>query len=564
MNQQLVLEQIVRDFYQALPEEGKNFLVNQLIKYYIIIDYTTRHLSYNTIIADEDSLKILKQFQKDNVIDPRIPERPNFRQLIFHIGLREEFLKWTLNPSEKTLNTFNYMFDVVKKGIYVHIENSIIKVYLPFSNVNYKNSFGNLLVPPPGYKKGQILKNLLKDTKNSAHRKNLEDTIRSLWNMSPIAAFDLENNYLVLTRKDLTIEPDPYKWYSNDHIFRNTIHTGDSSLNGLFDEGDKSVANFLELLSEVCMNYTISDASFFINSRDYPVLKKDGTMPYDSIYNSSRNEKIIDSKNIGPIFSQSITNKFSDFLIPDEDDIINCLKFISTDDKRPFNNNGLTTNFNEKIDKAVFRGSATGAGITLESNKRIQIAYYSKLYPDFIDAGLTGLNRRLKKDPTLSYCDFIDENLTVKTKRYDGKMGISMEIKSLLSSKLSDIEMSKYKYIIDIEGHTAAFRLGRTFSYGSVILKVDSPWKLWYSDRIKGITLEELQRTNLDNLEHQYIIISVIQGIIDIRILMDTLIFLEQNPLIGEKLSRNALKFYMQVFNKDTLLKYTYDVIMRS
>ena len=43
--------------------------------------------------------------------------------------------------SSAVLNTFNYMFDKYKKGIYVSIRNNKVDVFLPFSNVNYRNSW---------------------------------------------------------------------------------------------------------------------------------------------------------------------------------------------------------------------------------------------------------------------------------------------------------------------------------------------------------------------------------------------------------------------------------------
>ena len=39
------------------------------------------------------------------------------------------------------LNTFNYIFHKLKKGIFVIIQNNQLKLYLPFSNAHYKNNW---------------------------------------------------------------------------------------------------------------------------------------------------------------------------------------------------------------------------------------------------------------------------------------------------------------------------------------------------------------------------------------------------------------------------------------
>ena len=45
-------------------------------------------------------------------------------------------------------------------------------------------------------------------------------------------------------------------------------------------------------------------------------------------------------------------------------------------------------------------------------------------------------------------------------------------------------EQSKHKYILNIDGHVKAFRLGNELRMGSVILLVDSPYRLWFQDKL--------------------------------------------------------------------------------
>ena len=54
----------------------------------------------------------------------------------------------------------------------------------------------------------------------------------------------------------------------------------------------------------------------------------------------------------------------------------------------------------------------------------------------------------------------------------------------MYSQRKSMNEQSNYKYIIHIDGHVSAYRLGKELSLGSTILKVDSMfnYKLWFSN----------------------------------------------------------------------------------
>ena len=55
------------------------------------------------------------------------------------------------NNSETTYNTFEYMFNILKKGVYVVIRNNELSVFLPFNNINYVNNWPKVL-QKPGYK----------------------------------------------------------------------------------------------------------------------------------------------------------------------------------------------------------------------------------------------------------------------------------------------------------------------------------------------------------------------------------------------------------------------------
>ena len=108
----------------------------------------------------------------------------------------------------------------------------------------------------------------------------------------------------------------------------------------------------------------------------------------------------------------------------------------------------------------VFRGSSTGLGINSDTNPRLKIIGIN--HPA-IDAGITKIIAR----PRI-------KNYVMDT--------ITMPI--TVSDWLSPFEQSKYKYIINIPGHTAAYRLSYELGMGSVVMMIKSEYKLWYMDKL--------------------------------------------------------------------------------
>ena len=67
---------------------------------------------------------------------------------------------------------------------------------------------------------------------------------------------------------------------------------------------------------------------------------------------------------------------------------------------------------------------------------------------------------------------------------------------------------SQHKYILNIDGHVKAFRLGNELRMGSVILLVDSPYTLWFQDKLKDEHYV-LVNKDLSNLEEKSIGVSI-------------------------------------------------------
>jgi hypothetical protein len=406
------------DFFNSL-EECKEFLpgvnTNKRYKYFKQTHFTA---------GDEEQFQRYRYEENGSIC----PKEISLDKNVFKGFETEDFDKYNdINPNT-VYNTFSYIFNKFKKGIFIKILENKLKVFLPFSKAKFKNEWGHKIVINPKY-----------GGKRDA-------MINFLTEVSKASGFKLKERYV---RKNVS------EWFANNCILRYDM-----------TEGDTNVSVFKDMLTTLCETREIPDIELFINRRDFPILTKDGTEPYNNIWDGFVPLKSHLYKKYSPILSMSKTDKYADVLIPTHDDWAR----ISKDKNKWFSRKCspkevYMTDWNKKKDIAVFRGTSTGCGIDSSTNKRIKLAQISKNHPDFLDAGITKWNLRPRKLQNVKYLDYI------KTE----KTGVK------LANFLSGSQQSEYKYIIHVEGHVAAFRLSEELAMGSVLLMVESDWKIWYS-----------------------------------------------------------------------------------
>ena len=473
---------------------------------------------YNSI---EDCIKFDKNYNKEQSNS----RYKNFNQINFTAGDEEQFNKYRydknnlneIDPSKISLknniyndfelyskfdkynnlnalsvtNTFKYIFNKFKKGIFVKIVNNELKVFLPFSNVNFVNEWSHNIKIDPKF----------------------NGDIYTFFNyISEIEGYKFNKN---------TINSFINSWYSNNSLLRYEYP---------IYEGDTNVSCIKNMLEELCKNRKLPDIELFINRRDFPLLTKGGYEPYYNLWNSM--EKPLVSHNYNkyvPILSMSSFEHFSDILIPTHDDWIRIQNkenkwFPRSSQQHTYN---FTKEWGDKIPIAIFRGSSTGSGVTIDTNQRLKLAYISKnTHPDengipYIDAGITKWNMRAKK---------IINNPCLQT------LDVS-NIPFELSNKMTPEEQSKYKYIIHVDGHVSAFRLSYELSMNSVILIVKSKWKIWYSDLLKPYV--------------HYIPIKE-----DLSDIIDIIKWCRNNDKKCQEISKNAKDFYNKYLQKDSIFDY--------
>ena len=102
------------------------------------------------------------------------------------------------------------------------------------------------------------------------------------------------------------------------------------------------------------------------------------------------------------------------------------------------------------------------------------------------------------------------------------------------------VEQSKYKYILDIEGNAAAYRLGYILSFKSVLLKVESEYRIWIDEFLKEGEHYLLIKRDFSNLK-------------------ETIDWCRSHDKECKKIADNAYKIYKKCYNEEFILKYTAD-----
>ena len=199
------------------------------------------------------------------------------------------------------------------------------------------------------------------------------------------------------------------------------------------------------------MPVALPDGLFILNLTDAVILRKDGRKPWEPAGEEVELEKYL------PILGGSGSEGCWDIPMPNYDDIMIVLGEQKVDT--------FTTSWSEKKGKAVFRGGFTGCGTTGATNMRIALG---EMPPssDF-DVKLVG---HPSNNP-----------------RFDPVKGLSFvqTTAQATDQKMSKAQQSTFKYILHVDGNVAAYRLLEFMKMGSVIIKVQGGYKLWFEHLLR-------------------------------------------------------------------------------
>jgi len=402
---------------------------------------------------------------------------PHFKQLHFTAGDQEQFFKYrnkvkclanqsgTNNGS--VTDTFNYIFIYLKKGLFIQYMNGKL-TFLPFSNNHYRNNFYTNIKISPKYG-------------------TLDNFIRHVQT--------LENRKFIPRR----VNHDISRWYGNNGLVRFEYPV---------PEGDSGVKNLNEMFSAISIP---EFCEFFVNKRDFPLLRKDRNHPYIRMYGL---KKIEQTCNFSPILSMVSHKDYDDISIPTWYDWEQCL---------------LKKNWQKwdnKKNMVIFRGASTGNAL---GNLRINACMLN--YP-WLDAGITKWNTRPRLNIKYSpYLETIDKK--------------GLQLKNFMTPK----EQSNYKYILNIPGHVCAYRLSLELSMGSVIFLVNCEYKLWFQKFLKPTDISK-------GIIGHYIPINR-----DYSNLQEVWQWCESNQDKCIQIADKAKKFYKKYLTKSGILAYLSSII---
>lgn len=395
--------------------------------------------------------------------------------------------------NQSIINSLLYMFNHISSGIFVKIQNNKLEAFIPFENKYFKNNWSN---------------NIKLDSANNnslfLFKKNRNKYIKRF------------NKYI-----DKIIF-----WHCNANIINNEEYNDND---GYIPH---SINDYYDLIKETLNNYKINDVTIFINKRDSCILHKDLLEPYPAFYPKNINgmqpklpQKYM-NKYYTPILSPYSNENYADipFIIPEDWKLaMNINDYIISETDR--------VEWDNKKETAIFRGSATGS-VEFIHNQRLQITKldyeWQTTKPGLLDAGIVSWNSR----------DKIDSNLTITYI----KPSIMHEINVFLKPRIPMNKQISYKYIINIDGHSATNRFSYLLQSGCLILNVDSFYVIgnqrWYDHLIKPYVHYVPIKYDLSNLEEK-------------------ILWCRDNDHKCKQIVKNAKDLYNEYFTKDKLMKYT-------
>ena len=405
---------MIPDFYDSLEKCLKNR--------YNIIQTNPRYKNFKQrhYTAGDDQ-QFFESFDKSNLKNFNI-EIDDFKQF-------ELWGKFQNIHNKSVKNTFNYLFNKFKKGIFVKIIDNKLKVFIPFSKNKFQNEWAD---------KVKIDKTKFR---------NLNDFIRE--------SQELEDRIF----KSRYVNQHIGEWYANNSIFRYEFPC---------QEGDSGIPMISDMFKELCKHRKLPDIELFINKRDFPLFNKHGYEPYNHIFGETK----LLSHNYDkycPILSMVEHKNFADISMPTwyDWDRVTPKKFFPN---KPVDFNfNFSTPWSNKKEIAIFRGASTGS----IDNIRIKACLLSKK-TDLLNAGITKWNcrPRIQNDKS-TYLQLINKH--------------NLKLVDFISPD----DQSQYKYVLNIPGHVCAYRLSLELSMGSVVLLVNNQYKLWFQKFLKPTIISE-------------------------------------------------------------------------
>ena len=417
-------------------------------------EYLGDYNIYNDKTAIINRLKLLKPMNKqEQKVEYSETDDPEYTQILGKIQAHKEWYDSKSTYEAKLLNTFEYMFEHISRGIFISIRDQAIDELIIFANPNYENNWSQNLKFENDQTQEEYYKAKSKYYKRKEH---------------------------ILPMKN---------WYAGGFLI-------DNELPFKYDKGKRvdllwtnhSLIPILDMLNTLVNCRKIKDCDFFINKRDHPVLRKSLEEPYRNLHPDPLPQIPAKYTKSGflPIMSFYGSDTFADVLFPcAEDWVIACgTIFMQGDEKSSAGFADVNymkyehITWEDKIPTAVFRGRGTG-GSNLENNQRFQLAKFADELNDktILDVGIISYNIRDKVNYT--------PRLTISYPKPDTlpfKMGEFMSMN----------QQMLYKYHLSVQGHAAINRTSYMYKSKSLVMVLEPQFtevsEQWFSTIFKENT----------------------------------------------------------------------------
>lgn len=321
--------------------------------------------------------------------------------------------------------------------------------------------------------------------------------------------------------------------------------------------GTHFVMQIKDMIAEAAHAFGITDAVFCINKRDFPQYKFNAhtdtlVEPYGFLFDRDDRDFFQDipiavepPRTLLPMLSfyGTHTTRFTDLLIPPTEDWEASSKIVYMPGMS--NRGGLTLSavrdltrvvptlpgdFMSKRDKLFFRGTATGSGTSVITNQRMRAFRLAQRLEDpRVDIRCVSLSKRLHKH-------FSESVAVIESAPFP----VSQSFYVPMSEQIQN------KFLLYLEGHCAACRLGSMLGSGCVVFKADST-----------CVASELWFTHLLQENVHYVRVRA-----DLADLVEKLNYYIALPSEAERIARNARKFYDTYLARPNLVNYVGCVLL--
>jgi len=327
---------------------------------------------------------------------------------------------------EATLNTLRELFFRSRAAVFVAVKDGTLAAFVPFANTQYTNPWGARAV--------------LQGPRGPVP-------------FADVAVYAAEK--AAATRRPLESMLPLDKWWTNGSVVCNVMPPD--------GWGQGFLAELHDMLTAALEDDSTakSTACFFLNKRDYPLLRRDGAdAAADFVGRDAGDARRGAGCHHAPVFSWYVGSRFRDVAMPVVDDwTCDAVAWAALRERCPLACRPAV---------AVFRGAATGPLEVARNPRARAVATAAEVTPTAadLDIRLTGWNLgRDRVALNAAGCPEVRFGTTVRTIR-------GRPLPALAPFEPLMAQASRARFLVYIDGHCAASRFGTLMHSGAVILRV--------------------------------------------------------------------------------------------